>query len=157
MGNKKARSSDNNIAQNRIARHDYFIEDDIEVGMVLEGWEVKSLRAGNLQLKESYVMVKNGEMWLIGAHISPLNSASTHVNADPRRTRKLLAHSSEIHRLAGLVERKGYTLVALNAYWSRGRAKLKVGIAKGKKSHDKRASIKDRDWKRDQARILKPS
>lgn len=157
MGNKKTRSSDNNIAQNRIARHDYFIEDDIEVGMVLEGWEVKSLRAGNLQLKESYVMVKNGEMWLIGAHISPLNSASTHVNADPRRTRKLLAHSSEIHRLMGLVERKGYTLVALSAYWSRGRAKLKVGIAKGKKSHDKRASIKDRDWKRDQARILKPS
>jgi SsrA-binding protein len=157
MGSKKKKPADNTIAQNRLARHDYFIEDDIEVGIVLEGWEVKSLRAGNLQLKESYVMVKDGEMWLIGAHISPLSSTSTHVKADPRRTRKLLAHSSEIHRLVGLVERKGYTLVALSAYWKRGRAKLKIGIAKGKKSHDKRASIKERDWKRDQARILKPS
>ncbi len=157
MGSKKKKPADNTIAQNRLARHDYFIEDDIEVGIVLEGWEVKSLRAGNLQLKESYVMVKNGEMWLIGAHITPLSTASTHVKADPKRTRKLLAHNSEIHRLVGLVERKGYTLVALSAYWKRGRAKLKIGIAKGKKAHDKRASIKDRDWKRDQARILKPS
>jgi SsrA-binding protein len=157
MGSKKKKQADNTIAQNRLARHDYFIEDEIEVGIVLEGWEVKSMRAGNLQLKESYVMVKNGEMWLIGAHITPLSSTSTHVKADPRRTRKLLAHSSEIHRLVGLVERKGYTLVALSAYWKRGRAKLKIGIAKGKKSHDKRASIKERDWKRDQARILKPS
>jgi len=157
MGTKKNKTPSNTIAQNRIARHDYFIEDDIEVGIALEGWEVKSLRAGNLQLKESYVMVKNGEMWIIGAHISPLNSASTHVNADPRRTRKLLAHRSEIDRLAGMVERKGFTLVALSAYWVRGKAKLKIGVAKGKKSHDKRASVKDRDWKRDQARILKPS
>jgi len=157
MGTKKNKTPSNTIAQNRIARHDYFIEDDIEVGIALEGWEVKSLRAGNLQLKESYVMIKNGEMWIIGAHISPLNSASTHVNADPRRTRKLLAHRSEIDRLAGMVERKGYTLVALSAYWVRGKAKLKIGVAKGKKSHDKRASVKDRDWKRDQARILKPS
>jgi len=156
MGNKKNKTADNTIAQNRIARHDYFIDDDIEVGIALEGWEVKSLRAGNLQLKESYVMVKNGEMWIIGAHISPLSSASTHVNADPRRTRKLLAHRSEIDRLAGLVERKGFTLVALAAYWVRGKAKLKIGVAKGKKSHDKRASVKERDWKRDQARILKP-
>jgi SsrA-binding protein len=157
MGNKKKKSSDNTIAQNRVARHDYFIDDDIEVGIVMEGWEVKSLRAGNLQLKESYVMVKNGEIWLIGAHISPLNTASTHVKPDPRRTRKLLAHRTEIHRLVGMVERKGYTLVALAAYWIRGRAKLKIGIAKGKKSHDKRASLKERDWKRDQARILRPS
>ncbi len=157
MGKKKSKTPDNTIAVNRIARHDYFIEDDIEVGIALEGWEVKSLREGNLQLKESYVMVKNGEIWLIGAHISPLSSASTHVNADPRRTRKLLAHRSEIHRLVGMVERKGYTLVALSAYWSRGRAKLKIGIARGKKSHDKRASLKERDWKRDQARILKSS
>jgi len=157
MASKKKKPADNTIAQNRLACHDYFIEDEIEVGIVLEGWEVKSLRAGNLQLKESYVMVKDGEMWLIGAHISPLTSTSTHVKADPRRTRKLLAHSSEIHRLVGLVERKGYTLVALSAYWKRGRAKLKIGIARGKKSHDKRASIKERDWKRDQARILKPS
>jgi len=157
MGNKNTGTSDNTIARNRIARHDYFIEDDIEVGLVLEGWEVKGLRAGNLQLKESYVMARDGEMWLIGAHISPLNTASTHVNADPRRTRKLLAHRTEIRRLISMVERKGYTLVALSAYWIRGRAKLKIGLARGKKSHDKRASIKERDWKRDQARILKPS
>ena len=157
MGKNKSKTSDNTIARNRIASHHYFIEDDIEVGMVLEGWEAKSLRAGNLQLKESYVMVKSGELWLIGAHMSPLNSASTHVTPNPTRTRKLLAHRNEIDRLLGLVERKGYTLVALSAYWSRGRAKLKIGIAKGKKAHDKRATIKDRDWKRDQARILKPS
>ena len=155
MGKKKGKKPDNSIAQNRLARHDYFIEDDIEVGIALEGWEVKSLREGNLQLKESYVMIKNGEMWIIGAHISPLASASTHVNPEPRRTRKLLAHRSEIDRLLGMVERKGFTLVALSAYWSRGRAKLKIGLGKGKKSHDKRATVKDRDWKRDQARILK--
>ena len=155
MGKKKSKTPDNTIAQNRLARHDYFIEDDIEVGLALEGWEVKSLREGNLQLKESYVMIKNGEMWITGAHISPLNSASTHVKADPRRMRKLLAHRSEIDRLLGMVERKGFTLVALSAYWVRGKAKLKIGIAKGKKAHDKRATIKDRDWKRQQARIMK--
>ncbi len=157
MGKKKSKTPENTIAVNRIARHDYFIEDDIEVGIVLEGWEVKSLRAGNLQLRESYVFIKDGEIWLTGAHISPLSSASTHVKAHPTRTRKLLAHRREIDRLVGLVDRKGYTLVALSAYWSRGRAKLKLGIAKGKKAHDKRASIKDRDWKRDQARMLKSS
>ena len=157
MGKKKSKSPDNTIARNRIARHDYSIDDDIEVGIVLEGWEVKSLRNGSLQLKESYVMVKNGELWLTGAHISPLNTASTHVKPNATRTRKLLAHRNEIHRLVGMVERKGYTLVALSAYWIRGRAKLKVGIAKGKKAHDKRASLKERDWKRDKARILKPS
>ena len=156
MGKKKRKSSANTIAQNRVARHDYFIEDEIEVGVVLEGWEVKSLRNGSLQLKESYVMVKNGEIWLTGAHISPLNSASTHVTPNPTRNRKLLAHRNEIDRLVGMVERKGLTLIALAAYWSRGRAKLKLGIARGKKAHDKRASIKDRDWKRDQARMLKP-
>jgi SsrA-binding protein len=157
MGNKKPKKSENTIAVNRVAGHDYFIEDQIETGMVLEGWEVKSLRNGNLQLKETYVMVKNGEVWLIGAHISPLGSASTHINPDPTRTRKLLAHRGEIDRLTGMVERKGYTLIALSAYWIRGRAKLKIGIAKGKKYHDKRATSKDRDWKRDKARILKPS
>ncbi len=157
MGKKKSKSRDNTIALNRVARHDYFIEDEIEVGLVLEGWEVKSLRNGSLQLKESYVMVKNGEIWLTGAHISPLNSASTHIKPNPTRNRKLLAHRNEIDRLVGMVERKGMTLIALAAYWSRGRAKLKLGIAKGKKAHDKRASIKDRDWKRDKARILKPS
>ncbi len=157
MGKKKSKSADNSIAVNRPARHDYFIEDEIEVGIVLEGWEVKSLRDGNLQLKESYVMIKNGEIWLIGAHIAPLASASTHVKPNPTRTRKLLAHRGEIDRLLGMVERKGYTLIALSAYWSRGRAKLKLGLGKGKKAHDKRASVKERDWKRDQARILKSS
>jgi SsrA-binding protein len=155
MAKKKKTSSNNTIATNRIVRHDYAIEDDLEVGIVLEGWEVKSLRNRNLQLKESYVMAKNGELWLIGAHISPLNTASTHINPDARRTRKLLAHQTEIDRLMGLVDRKGYTLVALSAYWSRGRAKLKIGLGKGKKHHDKRATLKDRDWQRDKARIMK--
>ena len=151
----KSKTSDNTIATNRIARHDYFIEDDLEVGISLEGWEVKSLREKNLQLKESYVQVKNGELTIIGAHISPLNTVSTHIKPDPTRTRKLLAHRREIDRLTGMVERKGYTLVALSAYWVRGRAKLKIGVAKGKKYHDKRATEKDRDWKLDKARILK--
>ena len=157
MGKKKPKTSDNTIAVNRIARHDYFIEDEIETGIVLEGWEVKSLREGNLQLRESYVFPKAGELWLTGAHIAPLATASTHVRPEPTRTRKLLAHRGEIDRLVGLVERRGYALVALSAYWSRGRAKLKIGIAKGKKAQDKRATVKDRDWKRDQARLLKRS
>ncbi|MGD2173173.1 MAG: SsrA-binding protein SmpB [Gammaproteobacteria bacterium] len=157
MGTRKKKLPDNTIAVNRQARHDYFIEDEIETGLALEGWEVKGLRNGSLQLKESYVMVKNGEIWLIGAHISPPATASTHVKTDPTRTRKLLAHRGEIDRLVGLVDRKGYTLVALSAYWIRGRAKLKLGIARGKKAHDKRATVKERDWKRDQARILKSS
>ncbi|MCH8104138.1 MAG: SsrA-binding protein SmpB [Proteobacteria bacterium] len=154
---KKSKSEDNTIARNRVARHNYTIEDEIEVGIVLEGWEVKSLREKNLQLKESYVMVKNGELWIIGAHISALNTASTHISPNPTRTRKLLAHQREIDRLVGMVDRRGYTLVALSAYWSRSRAKLKIGIAKGKKHHDKRATEKDRDWQRDKARILKHS
>jgi SsrA-binding protein len=157
MASKKNKPKDNTIAVNRQARHEYYIEDELEVGLALEGWEVKSLRNGSLQLRESYVMVKNGEIWLIGAHISPLASASTHVKPDPTRSRKLLAHRGEIDRLVGLVDRKGYTLVALSAYWVRGRAKLKLGIARGKKAHDKRATVKDRDWKRDQARIMKSS
>jgi SsrA-binding protein len=151
----KHKTSDNTIAKNRVARHDYFIEDEIETGIVLEGWEVKSLREKNLQLKETYVMVKNGEMWIIGAHISPLNTVSTHIKPNPTRTRKLLAHRSEIDRLMGMVDRKGFTLIALSAYWSQGKAKIKIGLAKGKKAHDKRASEKDADWKRDKARILK--
>ncbi len=154
---KKSGSSKNTIALNRIVRHDYAIEDDLEVGIVLQGWEVKSLRNKNLLLKESYVMAKNGELWLIGAHISPLNTASTHITPEPRRTRKLLAHQTEIDRLAGLVDRRGYTLVAMSAYWSHGRAKIKIGLGKGKKHHDKRATEKDRDWQRDKARIMKHS
>ena len=143
------------IAVNKKARHDYFIEQTFECGMVLEGWEAKSLRAGRAQITETYVFLKNGEAWVTGAHITPLNTASTHVNPEPTRTRKLLLNRRELDQMVGAVERKGYTLVALSLYWSKGRAKLEVGLAKGKKQHDKRASDKDRDWQRQKARILK--
>ncbi|MDJ0761071.1 MAG: SsrA-binding protein SmpB [Woeseiaceae bacterium] len=147
--------ADNVIAVNRKARHDYFIEETLEAGLCLEGWEVKSLRAGKGQITETYVHVKNGEAWLIGAHITPLISSSTHIKPDPTRTRKLLLHRRELDRLVGAVERKGYTLVALDLHWSKGRAKLNIGLAKGKKQHDKRAAKKDQDWQRQKARILK--
>ena len=124
--------------------------------MVLEGWEVKSLRAGNANLAESYAFIKNGEAWLTGCHISPLLSTSTHVNPEPRRARKLLLNRLELDRLTGAIDRKGFTLVPLKLYWSKGRAKLKLGLAKGKQQHDKRADSKDRDWKRQQARMLRP-
>jgi SsrA-binding protein len=143
------------IAENRKARHEYFIEERFEAGLSLRGWEVKALRAGRAQLAEAYVFVKNGEVFLFGAHVTPLNSASTHVVTDPVRTRKLLLHRAEIDRLVGAVERAGYTLVPLELYWKAGRAKLKIGLAKGKKQHDKRASEKDRDWQRDKARLLR--
>ncbi|MBM4202512.1 MAG: SsrA-binding protein SmpB, partial [Gammaproteobacteria bacterium] len=143
------------IAVNRQASHEYFIEERFEAGLALEGWEVKSLRAGRAQLKESYVTLKNGEAWLLGAHISPLASASTHIDPDPIRTRKLLLHKHELDRLIGHVERKGYTLIPLALYWSKGRAKLEIGLAKGKKLHDKRASEKDRDWQREKQRVMK--
>jgi SsrA-binding protein len=143
------------IAENRKARHDYFIEDRYEAGLALEGWEVKSLRAGRAQLKESYVYVKNGEAFLFGAHFSPLISASTHVHADPTRTRKLLLHRHQLDHLVGAVERRGYTLVPLTLYWKSGRAKLEVGLAKGKKQHDKRDTDKARDWEREKARLMK--
>jgi SsrA-binding protein len=143
------------IAENRKARHEYFIEDRYEAGLMLAGWEVKSLRAGRAQLAEAYVFIKNGEVFLTGAHMSPLNSASTHVTADPTRTRKLLLNRSEIDRLVGAVERAGYTLVPLELCWKNGRAKLRIGLAKGKKQHDKRATEKDRDWERDKARVLR--
>lgn len=146
---------DNLIAQNRKARHDYFIEEDFEAGIALQGWEVKSLRAGRAQLKESYVIIRDGELYLFGAHFSPLASASTHVQPDPTRTRKLLLHRREIHRLVGAVERKGYTLVPLNLHWKRGRAKLKLALAKGKKQYDKRATIRQREWDRDKQRLMK--
>lgn len=156
MGRKKTKQPAGNlIAVNRKARHDYFIDADFEAGLVLEGWEVKSLRAGNAQLSESYVIIRNGEAWLIGAHFSPLTSASTHIQADPTRSRKLLLHRDELDRLIGAVERKGMALVPLDLHWSKGRAKLKVGLARGKKKHDKRAATKDRDWQRQKARILK--
>ena len=152
-GKKKA--GDAGIAENRKARFDYHIEEDLEAGLCLEGWEVKSLRAGQASLAESYAFIKNGEAWLTGCHITPLQTVSTHIKPEPRRTRKLLLHKQEIDRLTGAIERKGYTLVPLALYWSKGRAKLKLGLAKGKKQHDKRADTKERDWKRQQARILK--
>ena len=143
------------IARNKKARHEFFVEETFEAGIALEGWEVKSLREGRAQLTESYVHLRNGEAWLLGAHITPLSTASTHVHADPTRTRKLLLHRQELDRLVGAVERKGYTLVPLNLHWSKGKVKLEIGLAKGKKQHDKRADQKERDWKRQQARILK--
>jgi SsrA-binding protein len=154
MARKESRTP-STIAQNKKARFDYFIEERFEAGLALQGWEVKSMRAGKAQLTESYVILRNGEAWLLGSHLTPLPTASTHVQADPTRTRKLLLSRKELDRLTGLVERKGYTLVALELYWSKGRAKLAVGLAKGKKQHDKRATEKDRDWERDKARILK--
>lgn len=155
MGKKKKSAGGNVIADNRKARHDYFLEETFEAGLALEGWEVKSLRDGRAQLKESYVIVRQGELFLFGAHISPLPSASTHIHPDPTRTRKLLLHSKEISRLVGAVERQGYTLVPLSLYWKTGRVKLKIALAKGKKQRDKRAQIKQREWDREQQRLLK--
>ena len=155
MNNKKDKVPPRQIAQNRKAWHDYFIEQKFEAGMALRGWEVKSLRDGRAQLKESYVIIQKGEIFLFGAHISPLTSASTHVHADPTRTRKLLLHHEEISKLIGAVERKGYTLIPLSLYWKKGKAKLEVGLAKGKQLHDKRATIKKRESEREAQRALK--
>ncbi len=155
MTKKPDQSASRVIAQNKKAWHDYFIEDKYEAGLSLEGWEVKSLRAGRVQLKESYVIVKDGQVYLFGAHISPLTSASTHVHPDPTRTRKLLLHAEEISRLIGSVERRGYTLVPLSLFWKRGKAKLEVGLAKGKQQHDKRAVLKERESNREAQRALK--
>jgi SsrA-binding protein len=152
---KKDSKPSSTIAQNKKARFDYFIEERFEAGLALQGWEVKSLRAGKAQLVDSFVMVRDGEAWLHGSHVTPLSSASTHVTPEPTRIRKLLMNRREIDRLTGLVERKGYTLVALELYWSKGRAKLALGLAKGKKQHDKRATEKERDWDRDKARLLR--
>lgn len=143
------------IAANRRARHEYFIEERFEAGLVLEGWEVKSLRAGRAQITEAYVVIKDGEAWLLGARMDPLPTAAAIVPADPSRTRKLLLQRTELDRLIGMVERKGYTLMPLELHWTRGRAKVEIGLAKGKKAHDKRASEKDRDWSRDKDRLLK--
>ena len=143
------------IVENRKASHEYFIEERYEAGIALEGWEVKAIRAGRAQLKEAYVMVRNGEIFLIGAHVSPLSAASTHVHPDPVRTRKLLLHSEEIRRLIGRVDRAGYTLVPLDLHYLRGRVKINIGLAKGKKQYDKRAAEKEKDWKREQQRLLR--
>ncbi len=143
------------IAVNRRARYDYFIEQTFEAGIVLEGWEVKSMRAGKANVAEAYVIIKNEEAWLLGAHIIPLGQASTHIHPEATRTRKLLLQGRQIAELIGKVERAGYTIVPLDLHWSRGLAKLQIGLAKGKKQHDKRAADKDKDWKREQGRILR--
>ena len=143
------------IVHNRKASHDYFIEQRFEAGIALEGWEVKAIRAGRAQLKEAYVIVSNGELFLIGSHISPLLAASTHLIPDPVRTRKLLLHAGEISQLIGSVERAGYTLVPLDLHFKKGLIKLEIGLAKGKKQHDKREAQKDREWRREQQRLLK--
>ena len=155
MARKPSKASSNSIAHNKKARFDYFIEETIEAGLALQGWEVKSLRAGKGQITETYVLLRDGEAWLLGAHITPLTTASTHITADPARTRKLLLNRKELDRLTGMVERRGYALVALKLYWKNGRVKIAIGLAKGKKQHDKRATEKDRDWERDRARIMK--
>ena len=143
------------IVENRKALHDYFIEERFEAGLALQGWEVKAVRAGRAQLKEAYVVVHNAEIFLIGAHIAPLTAASTHVAADPTRTRKLLLHAGEIRALIGKVERAGYTLVPLDLHYTRGRIKLAVGLARGKKQYDKREAEKKKEWQREQQRLLK--
>ena len=152
---QKKKQAERNIAENKKARYNFFIGETLEAGIALQGWEVKSLRQGRANLTESYAILKDGEAWLLGAHIAPLPSASTHIHPDPIRTRKLLLHRRELDRLIGAVERKGYTLVPLSLYWQRGRTKLSLGLAKGKKQHDKRAAEKDRDWQRQKERILK--
>jgi SsrA-binding protein len=143
------------IAVNRRARHDYFIEDRYEAGLVLQGWEVKSLREGRAQVADAYVKILGEEAWLVGAHFTPPSGASSHIHADPTRTRKLLLHAEELRKLVGKVQRSGFTLVPLDIHWRRGRAKLDVGLAKGKKQHDKRASIKEREWQREKGRVLR--
>ena len=152
---KKKGTPGSTIALNKKARHDYLIEATYEAGIALEGWEVKSLRDGRIQLKESYVLIKNGEAWLFGAHIAPLPTASTHINPDPLRSRKILLHRRELDTLIGAVERKGYTLIPLAMYWKRGLAKIEIGMGKGKKEHDKRSTEKNRDWQREKQRIMK--
>lgn len=152
---KKADATPRLIAENRKARFDFYIEDQVEAGIALLGWEVKSMREAKANLKESYAIFRNDEAWLIGAHITPLTSASTHVEANPVRMRKLLLHRREIDRLRGAVEREGYTLVPLAMNWVNGRAKVTLGLAKGKNVRDKRDSIKDRDWQRQKGRVLR--
>lgn len=143
------------ISTNKKAFHDYFVEEKYEAGIVLEGWEVKAIRAGRVQIKEAYVIIKGGELWLLGMHITPLSEASTHVHPDPVRTRKLLLHAREISKLIGKVERAGYTLVPVDLHYTRGRVKVEIGLSKGKKQHDKRNAEQEKDWKREQGRLLK--
>ncbi len=157
MANAKTKkaSESNTIALNKKSRHDFILGERYEAGLALEGWEVKSLRAGRVQLRDSYVIIKDGEAWLLGALITPLPTASTHIQPDPQRTRKLLLHREELNKLIGAVERKGYALIPTAMYWKRGRAKLEIALAKGKQAHDKRASERERDWGREKQRLLK--
>lgn len=143
------------IADNRKARHDYFIEEEFEAGIVLEGWEVKSIRAGRIQIAESHIIIRDSELFVLNMHISPLETASTHIRPDATRSRKLLMHKREINKLIGRVEQRGYTLVPLNLYFKKDRIKMTLALAKGKKQHDKRETIKDRDWEREKAGIMK--
>jgi len=151
----KKESTSSTIALNKKAKHDFFIEAKYEAGVALEGWEVKSLRAGRVQIRDSYVLLKGGEAWIIGSLITPLPTASTHITPDAQRTRKLLLHKNELNKLIGAVERKGYTLVVTALYWKKSKVKAEIGLAKGKQSHDKRETLKERDWQREQQRTLK--
>lgn len=155
MNTAKDNSSGASITKNKRAFHDYDIEDRLEAGIALEGWEVKSLRAGRVQINDAHAIIKRGEIWLLGAVITPLATTSTHIHPESNRTRKLLLHKKELSQLIGKVERKGYTLVPLSLYWKKNKAKVELALAKGKKLHDKRASTKEKDWKREQARLLK--
>ncbi|MBX3709689.1 MAG: SsrA-binding protein SmpB [Gammaproteobacteria bacterium] len=152
---KQTQKTNTTIAVNRKAQHEYFIEDRFEAGLILEGWEVKSLRAGRVQLDQAYVILKHGSAWLFGALITPLPTVSTHIHPDPQRSRKLLLHHSELNKLIGSVERRGYTVVPLLLYWKNNRVKIEIGLAKGKKLHDKRATEKERDWQRQKQRLFK--
>ncbi len=154
MAKKKKAPSGNTICQNKKARHEYLIDDKFEAGLSLTGWEVKSLREGRAQLVESYVIIHNGEAWLVGAHFTPLKTACTHVVADPTRDRKLLLHRREIDRIVGATQAKGYTCVALSLYWKQNKVKCEIALAKGKKMHDKRAADKDKDWARQKQRVM---
>ncbi|NIN35909.1 MAG: SsrA-binding protein SmpB [Gammaproteobacteria bacterium] len=155
MSKSNKQHSGSTIALNKKAKFDYFIEERFEAGLVLEGWEVKSIRAGRVQLRDSYILLKDNEAWLFGALITPLPTASTHIQPDPQRNRKLLMHRKELDKLIGAVERKGYALIPTAMYWKHGRVKLEIGLAHGKKAHDKRQTIKERDWQRQERRLLK--
>ena len=143
------------IVENRKAFHDYFVEERYEAGLVLEGWEVKAIRAGRAQISDAYVMIRDGALWLIGAHISPLLAASTHIQPDPVRTRKLLLHAEQVRRLIGKVEQRGYTLVPLNLHYQKGRIKAEIALASGKLKHDKRAAEREKEWQREKQRLLR--
>lgn len=155
MAKNKKQNNPNSITINKRARFEYFIEADYQAGLELQGWEVKSLRAGKIQINEAYIILKHNQAWLFGALITPLISASTHTKQDPLRLRKLLLHRKELDRIMGLVDKKGFTIIPLNMHWSKGKVKISIGIAKGKKLYDKRATEKERDWKRDKQRLLK--